>query len=384
MKQRRAMLIASLWLAVLVSFTTIRSAYAQDPSFSQFYANRVYLNPAFVGLESGITVSGVARMQWINVDHGFKTYGATVETQLPFVRTGIGLHVMSDEEGIAGLKTNQAGLVFSYVIPGQNSNIHFGMEGRLVQKSIDWDKLIFSDQIDPVYGVFQGSSMVPVLDNVMYGDFDFGVMWRHESKLRMTSKSMSSIRSHFGLSFHHLPYLFSNSAKGNDSFLNRESAVAPRTTIHGGMIIPITYLNGSGLEVSLSPNFKIDNQGYKFMSFGENITVSTIGLYSLVNNFYMGFLYQNRYHAPSALHTDAVILTVGGYTNSTDRTGKQKSVFFFGFSADLNSTGVGPAAGSVFEFTFRYRFLSDLSLGGGGQNSRNSSKNRVLDCKSFF
>lgn len=370
-------------LTTLLSCIAITS-YAQDPSFSQFYANRVYLNPAFVGLEGGLTVTGAARMQWLRVDRGFRTYGMTVETQLPVVRLGLGLHLLRDEEGIGNLITNQAGFALSYTIPGKKDNIHFGFEGKLVQKTIDWDRLLFSDQLDPVYGVVQPTSMVPVLDKVMYGDLDFGIVWRHESDLRMGSRSMQKIRSHLGMSFHHLPYLLSSSADGNDSFLNLDTRIAPRTTVHGGMIIPITFLTGTGMDISFSPNIKLDMQGYKFMSVKENLMVGTLGLYTLVNSFYLGVLYQNRVYAPNHFHTDAFIITFGGYTNTDSRSGGDQPSFFFGISADLNSTGVGPAAGSVFELTFRYRFMQDMSIGGSGRGGKRGSKNKILDCKSFF
>lgn len=359
------------------------SAFTQDPSFSQFYANRIYLNPAFAGMEPGIGVAGVARMQWAQVDKGFRTYGFSADAQLPAARVGLGLHLLRDNEGIGNLTINQAGLVLSYTIPGRKDNLHFGMEGRLVQKTLDWGRLVFSDQLDPVYGVVNASSVTPALDRVFHGDFDFGVVWRHEGSLRMGGRSLHNVRSQLGLSFHHLPYLISRSAKGNDSFLNLESRLAPRTTFHGGLIIPLTILQGTGIDVALSPNFKLDMQGYQFMSFKENMTVGTVGMYGLVSNFYLGLLYQNRAYLPNALHTDAFILTIGGYTNPQGRGKQQQPSFFFGISADINTTGVGPAAGSIFEFTFRYRFLPNASANGRlrGPNMR---KNRFLDCKHFF
>ncbi|MCB0582482.1 MAG: PorP/SprF family type IX secretion system membrane protein [Phaeodactylibacter sp.] len=359
------------------------SGFSQDPSFSQFYANRIYLNPAFAGMEPGIGISGVARMQWARVDKGFRTYGFSADAQLPVARLGVGLHLLRDTEGIGNLTINQAGLVLSYTIPGPKDNIHFGMEGRLVQKSLDWSRLVFSDQLDPVYGVVSASSVTPALDRVFHGDFDFGIVWRHEGSLRMGGRSLHNVRSHLGLSFHHLPYLISRSARGNDSFLNLESRLAPRTTFHGGIIIPMTVLQGTGMDIAISPNFKFDMQGYRFMSFRENMTVGTVGLYGLVSNFYLGLLYQNRAYLPNALHTDAFILTIGGYTNPQGRGRQQQPSFFFGVSADINSTGLGPAAGSVFEFTFRYRFLPAASADGRlrGPNRR---KNRFLDCRHFF
>lgn len=380
MASRRVARWANYVLAWASLLFVCNLSFAQDPSFSQFYANRIYLNPAFAGIEPGVAVSGAARIQWARVDGGFKTFSFAAETQLPAVRLGLGLHLLRDQEGIGNLTINQAGVVLSYTIPGRRDNIHFGMEGRLVQKSLDWDKLVFSDQLDPVYGVVNPSSVAPVLDRVFFGDFDFGVVWRHDSDVRLGGRSLSQVRSHLGMSFHHLPYLISKSAKGNDSFLNMETRVAPRTTIHGGLIIPITLLQGTGTDIALSPNFKLDMQGHEFMSFQKNMTVGTVGMYALISNFYLGLLYQNRIYVPNSLHTDAFILTIGGYTNPD--SGNQPSLFF-GVSADLNATGVGPSAGSVFEFTFRYRFLPDANIGGRIRGP-SLKRNRVLDCKHFF
>lgn len=369
---------ALLWLVL-----SCISSFAQDPSFSQFYANRIYLNPAFAGLEPGIGVSGVARMQWGKVDNGFRTYALAAEMQLPVVRAGLALHLLHNAEGLGRLATDQAGLVFSYTIPGRQDNFHFGMEGRLVQKSLDWDPLVFSDQLDPVYGIVNASSVTPVFDRVFFGDFDFGAVWRHEGGFGRGKRHISRVRSHLGISLHHLPYLVSRSARGNDSFLNLDTRIAPRTTFHGGMIIPVTLFQGTGMDISFSPNFKLDMQGYKFLSFQENMTVGTLGMYGLAGNFYLGLLYQNRVYLPNNLHTDAFILSVGGYANGPGHKGGNQPAFFFGVSADLNTTGVGPAAGSVFEAHFRYQFLQSANA-GARMRGPNLRKNRVLDCRHFF
>ncbi len=375
------------WLAPAVVLWALclsgPTACCQDPSFSQFYANRVYLNPAFVGLESGISVTGISRLQWYNADQGFRTVGLTVETQLPIVRLGLGLNLLSDTEGIGNLQTNQAGFVLSYTIPGRNNNIHFGMEGRIAQKSLNWDALIFSDQLDPIYGVVSPTSLQPVLEKVTYGDFDFGIVWRREGDWGSGKKRLRDVRSQLGISVHHLPYLFSNSAKGNDSFLNRDARIAPRITLHGGMIIPLKFFQGSGLDISLSPNLKLDMQGYKPLNIKENINVTTFGMYGLINGFYLGLLYQNRFFAPNATHTDAFILTIGGYALSSKRSQSRDPRLFFGLSADINSTGVGPVAGNAFELAFRYRFVPSAGLSVKNSKRRRNRK-KQLDCKDFF
>jgi type IX secretion system PorP/SprF family membrane protein len=372
---------ASRWLVVVWVLGSALPLSAQDPSFSQFYANRIYLNPAFAGIEPGVTISGAARMQWYAVDKGFRTVNFSAELQLPVVKSGLALHLLSNTEGIGNLTTNQVGIAYSYTLPGKNNNVHFGIEGRMTQKSIDWSKLVFTDQLDKVYGNIYASTMTPVNDQVFFGDVDFGVVWRNVGGIKLKNVP-GQIRTHLGLRFSHLPYLFGG-LTGNDSFLNLENSVAPRTTIHGGMIIPITFFSGSGLDISISPNFKLDNQGYQFMSFDQNITVGTVGLYTLVSEFYVGVLYQNRYFGPNHFHTDALIFTVGGYTATGRKTDSSSPNLFYGLSVDMNNSGLGAMAGSVFELTFRYRFDANLSGRGGSRSSRRSSR-RILDCKSFF
>jgi type IX secretion system PorP/SprF family membrane protein len=358
---------------------------AQDPSFSQFFANRIYLNPAFTGIEGGIAAGAVARMQWASVDRGFRTYDLTVEGQLPVARLGLGLHLNHNQEALADLTTQTAGLALSYTIPGRRNNFHFGLEGMYVQKSINWDALTFTDELDPVYGVINPTAAAPVLDRIAYGDLNFGMLWRHEGGNRLSGRGLSRTRSHVGLSFHHLPYLFSQSVRGNDSFLNSDSRIAPRITLHGGMMIPMTVLRGVGNYFALSPNVKLDVQGYDIFSGQGNLMVGTAGMFALIQHFYVGLFYQNRFYAPNAIHTDAFILTVGGYLSTQASQGVDQPDLWFGISADLNSTGLGPGAGSVFELTLRYRLQPQGKLGGRpGSRSGSRSTKKILDCKHFF
>ncbi|MFT5382964.1 MAG: type IX secretion system PorP/SprF family membrane protein, partial [Saprospiraceae bacterium] len=99
-------------LTVLFIFC-IYLCQAQDPSFSQFYASRIYLNPAFTGIENGVSFSGTSRNQWGKVDRGFRTYIASVEIQEPFLRSGFGLSLYHDTEGLMQLNTNQVSLSYA-------------------------------------------------------------------------------------------------------------------------------------------------------------------------------------------------------------------------------------------------------------------------------
>ena len=370
-------LIVILVLLCLKTNTT----FAQDPSFSQFYANKIYLNPAFTGIEKGLSLGASSRVQWYAVDRGFRTYDINCSTQIPFARLGIGLHLHKNAEGFADLSTTSAGLNLSYTIPGKKNNLHFGFETKISEKTIDWNKLTFSDELDPIFGIVFQSTAVPVREKVTFGDIDFGMVWRREGDWSFGRRSFRKVRSMLGISLHHLPYWFSNSATGNDSFLNRNWTVAPRGTLHGGLLIPIKPIQAAGNQILFSPNFKLDTQGYELFNSESSIMVGTFGAYMLLGNLYTSVFYQNRIFAPNPVHTNSLIFGAGLYIEGSQSKAGEQPEMFIGLSVDINSTGLGPAAGGIFELQFTYNIAREI-FGTGKNFGRN--RNRILDCKSFF
>lgn len=353
-------------------------SYGQDPSFSQFYANRIYLNPALTGLEEGISVSGIYRMQWQNVDRGFETYAVSAEIQEPFIRSGFGLTFWKDTEGIMQLTTQYLGFSYAYAIPLMNQQeLRVGLQARWVQKAVDWDKIIFSDQLDPVFGPILPTSLDAGLDRTSFTDFDLGFVWRANSDLKIGRKVFRDTRSSLGLSISHVPALF-RSTSGDESLLNLDTRTAPRLTLHAGSILPTFVLNGTKKNISISPNIKYDRQGTKLGKGRQTLQVLTYGLYFLYEGIYIGGFYQNKHPGPGIKNTNAFILMLGAYI---DGKRKEENRFFVGFSYDTNTSGVGTASGGVYELAFRWSFSETPHL--FGKRGRFSSK-RALDCRSFF
>lgn len=363
-----------IFFTVILGFICIQG-FAQDPSFSQFYANRIYLNPAFTGLERGISVAGVSRLQWINVDEGFRTYGFTAEIQEPFIRSGIGLSLFHNTQGLAQLNSTSVGMSYSYLIPLDNHNIHIGIEALWNQKTVDWDEITFSDQLDAVNGVVYSSTFVPILEKTTYTDFNMGVLWRFNTDMKIGKRKFKNTRHSIGFSMHHLPALFGTNS-GGESLQNLPTQLIPRMTFHAGSMIPLTFFNSTKKEIMISPNIKVDVQGDALLQFEENLQVFTYGGYFLYEGVYVGALYQNKNIFSSHRNTNAWILAVGAYVESD-----KDSRMFFGFSYDANTTGVGARAGGVYEVAFRWTGNAKVSIFGDGKKRRSK---RSLDCYRFF
>ncbi len=363
----------------LLCLVGLKSARAQDPSFSQFYANRPYLSPALVGLDKGITVSAISRVQWFRADQGFRTHALAVELQEPLLKSGFALTFHQDNQGLANLATTSVGFAYSYSIPGPKHNVHFGLQARWAQRRIDWDRLTFSDQLHPIYGLVNLTSAQPLNDRVSYWDVDFGFAWRFDAGESRGQRTLSSSRYIVGFAIHHLPSLF-GANQANESFQNLETIVPPRFTFHAGGIIPITFLQGVKNEFAISPNFKFDIQGDNLFNFSQSLQVFTLGANVLYHNLYAGLYYQDRFPFPGGIqHTNAFIV-VGGVDLELGHSASAHKLFI-GFSVDINTTGLGIEGGNVYELALRYNFADFPGL---ATKSYGASSKRILDCKSFY
>src|SRR6188472_1247733 len=90
------------------------SVTAQDPQFSQFYAAPLYLNPAFAGSTSQARAGINYRNQWPAIDANFTTMSAYFDYFIEDKNSGIGMLLMRDQEGLAGLRSLSLSLQYAY------------------------------------------------------------------------------------------------------------------------------------------------------------------------------------------------------------------------------------------------------------------------------
>src|SRR5690348_885951 len=82
------------------------SCLAQDPEFTQFYANPLYLNPAFAGSARCGRLALNFRDQWPSLTGQFVTYSASYDQHVDAIGGGLGILAMSDKAGQGTITTN--------------------------------------------------------------------------------------------------------------------------------------------------------------------------------------------------------------------------------------------------------------------------------------
>ncbi|RYE21898.1 MAG: type IX secretion system membrane protein PorP/SprF, partial [Sphingobacteriales bacterium] len=135
------------------------SANAQDHIFSQFYNAPIYLNPALTGQFDGdLRISGIYRNQWSALGGDFSYMNASVDLNIPRFNSGLGISFNRSSEGTAYLSKTNIAASYAYIIGGDDYTLSFGLQTGITNRKIDWNKLVFGDQIGAIDGYIPGSA----------------------------------------------------------------------------------------------------------------------------------------------------------------------------------------------------------------------------------
>ncbi len=148
-------------------------SYAQDPHFSQFFANPIYTNPAFAGSAVCPRVGISYRDQWPSLG-AFKTFSASYDQYFDAISGGIGVYIMSDRQSDY-YREFSAEFIYSLRVKLTNDiTLNLAAQANFTNNSLDWDELVFPDMIDPRYGQIQGSTLAQRPDETSKTYFDVG------------------------------------------------------------------------------------------------------------------------------------------------------------------------------------------------------------------
>ena len=141
-------------LILLILLMGYCAAWAQDPVFSQFYAAPLHTNPAFAGTTFAPRFTFNYRNQWPGFNNAYVTYAASYEQPMEDLNSGLGFTVMVDNAGDGIYKVNRFNAIYGYRLQvNKKLFLKFGVQGGLIQNTVDWNKLIFADQIDQIDGL---------------------------------------------------------------------------------------------------------------------------------------------------------------------------------------------------------------------------------------
>ncbi|MBL7968093.1 MAG: PorP/SprF family type IX secretion system membrane protein [Prolixibacteraceae bacterium] len=305
---KRTTLLFSLIIGVQSVLT------AQDVYFSQFFMNPVYMNPAYAGTMKVPRAGVQYRNQWPAMNNAYTTYFASFDTYLPKITSGLGFLLFNDVQGDGIYTESSFKVAYSKEI---RINRDWTMYGSLTAgaqfNSLNFDRLIFADGLDPIFGQHQPTvENMPDNNNKLFPDFGAGILLFNDKYF-------------FGISADHL-------SEPDQSIYSNYSQILPRKyTTHLEVNLP-WYRPGRWRKYcTFNPNIIVQMQGDE-----QNITY---GLYANRKGFSLGLW--NR----QTTKQSSDIIVMAGFVGKQLKTA---------ITYDLNLKGVGLRSQGAIELSISY------------------------------
>ena len=305
---------------IIIFVTIFWSAVAvgQDISFSQFYTNPLYLNPAFSGSVGVPRVALQYRNQWHNFNNAFTTYSAAFDMPVEKLQGGIGLNILNDSQGNNLINSMQMNLSYAvYLQISENYRLHGGLQAGFNQNSLNTSELIFSDNVDPNYGNHGTSTELTNLSDPNYNYVDFSTGFLIYSK-----------RIFYGASIHHLTEPKQSYYSGQENV----SKLPRKYTGHFGARLPVYLYGHYRKKFDISPQLIVQSQG-NFQQFNY-------GLFATKHGLTAGTWFRQNF----GLRYDAVIFLVGFIKESWQ----------FMYSYDFTVSGLRGDSGGTSEVSLSF------------------------------
>ncbi len=327
--QKKNRLLIKIFIAIIYCFHA-DTILSQDAIFSQFYANPLYLNPAF----AGVNICPQLNLNYRNhpyPDFGhLSTYSVSYQRHWRPVSGGIGLLVTSEQMGKT-LRRHFIGGIYSYHTQlTRNYHLNFGAKVAYYRKDLCWNNLVFPDQYDPFTGnIIPTGEITPGNTSVHGLDISSGILFYSENFFT-------------GFAAHHL-------TRPRESFYT-DDKLPIKLTLHGGTRLKIDRHSRSLHDIHFSPNIILQHQG-EFMRINY-------GVYFEIESLAAGVWFRQNF-----IDQKTLIFLLGF----------NQDKYRIGYSFDYSLSGIYPGGAAVHELSVSLNFACE----------RQKLENKILNCPNF-
>ncbi|MFT2009698.1 PorP/SprF family type IX secretion system membrane protein [Pontibacter sp. 13R65] len=323
-----------VFLCCLV-FVWSLAAKAQEVAFSQPYASRQYLNPAFTGLGHAWSASVVHRRQWPALNGSFITNQASADYRLPGTKSGIGMFLQQDRAGVGGLQKLQVSASYGYhtALTGKWA-FSAGLQASIASLRLNYDNLVFGDQLSDNGMVAVTSAEVSNFEPGNYLSFATGgMLYTNQFWLGITAANLNRPSYGFGQKTT-LPLRFAATA--------------------GYKFFARSYQQqGRLFELSFIPTAAFVRD--------QNFSRADLGIYTIYTPLTLGLIYQGVPVIAGTNQDQTLAMLVG----------LQLEQFNIGLSHSIGLKGFSTQVGGATEVTLRFTQLDF------GKMLKSSNKNKL-------
>ncbi len=330
-------------LILITGFAGTYSVKAQDIHFSQFYMSPLTQNPAMAGALNDLQATLNYRDQWKAVPAPFKTMAFSFDMKLNKKKAkkgfwAAGLNFFNDKAGLPQLSTTQGNFTAAYhVLLNKYSKLGIGLQGGFLQRTLISSGLQWGSQYvggsynagTPSGEPGEGSA------NKTTGDFGTGLMWSYNNTagdINVTDNH--DLKANLGVSVLHInqpEYSFYNTIP---------EKLYMKYVLQGSALVSIKNTN-----IAMAPHFMYVLQGKT-----QEIYAGGLLRYKLKQD--------SKYTGRNA----GSAISLGAFYRAKDAIALnllfELGQYAFGFSYDVNTSGLTKASGGRGGFEVSLRFIN--------------------------
>ena len=318
------------WFLLVFGIGYSWTASSQDMQYSQYYANSLYLNPAFAG-STGMQRVGVSfRNQWPGLEQTFIGYTAYFDHFEERINSGFGLILHGANESFTQTSLIDIGLIYSYRLKLSPTDfIQAGGQISFVSRDALFDRMVLGTQLDIDKGVIIGAP-----GDGFDGDSKLRAADAHAGLMYLGKKAWLGVAA-FHLLQPEISYLTGNS-----------NSLPMKLGVHGGYRFNLSpgdindYFNNSDQTRSFAVGFNYKKQGqYSQLDLGGEFFFEPL----ILGIWYRGL--PTKYELPN---NESMVAVFGvNLDNGLD----------LGYSFDFPISELGyRGSGGAHEISIRYTF----------------------------
>lgn len=236
-----------------------------------------YYNPAAVGLLDGIQINSGFQRNYMQLPSLMRTYYASADygfcnDKEKIGLGGFGFYVIDDQQGETIFKTNEFGASISMKVNVlEKGELLLGLAPKVYLFSIDRDKMILGDQLDPYWGQVLAVSPTlsdNLLENKAIFDMSWGIYFRNDFNRSSAGWYRDKVLD-IGFAMHHFPPA-DKSLLSSYNYSGVEKQLSTKMTLLIKYYQPIFFW-GSNSIIAMNPFLLYEQQaGSRNLQMGIN------------------------------------------------------------------------------------------------------------------
>jgi type IX secretion system PorP/SprF family membrane protein len=280
-------------ITLIGGFMALNGFAQQDATFTQYFFNPLYVNPAYAGSRDVLSGTLVHRSQWLGIDGAPTTQSLSLHSAIPNTHLGVGLQAYHDVAG----PMNNTGMsaIFAYHLPlNESLKLSFGLGATLNNLRIGFDQIHPETPGDLAFTNNARSAWVP--------DANFG-LYLYNKTFYVGASAQHLVQTKWGLQTNDQ----ANNARFYRHYYLTAGFVAPLTDNIGiRPSIMLRYAKAAPAMADLNAALIFKKQFYAGLGYRVNNRVSMPGLdnalmamleYDFLNRLRIGYsfdFYVNR------------------------------------------------------------------------------------------